>query len=218
MRNARSRHSAGGAGRPASRLFRSGVAVAAAVASLLSVSAIAPAYAAVDNVLRVDVLPTSMSALWRWREVLARHRTQMDSPGWTGLVAAVSAAGPDNLLREVNRLINGVHYVADTVDNWSTPTDFLRTGGDCEDYAIAKYLLLREFGIPDSAMRIVVMLPPNAPPHAVLLVETANGPVALDNLRNNPYAFGRQATSTIVYAFNEQSMLLPTDSLRFAAR
>ncbi|MCC6737247.1 MAG: transglutaminase-like cysteine peptidase [Bauldia sp.] len=191
------------------------IAVAAAV---LAGPAVAPAHAAIDNVLQVDVLPTSMSALWRWREVLARHQAQTDSDGWTGLVAAISAAGPDDLLREVNRLVNRVTYVADTVDHWSTPTDFLRTGGDCEDYAIAKYLLLRQFGIPDSAMRIVVMLPPNAPPHAVLLVETANGPVALDNLRNNPYAFGRQATSTIVYAFNEQSMLLPTDSLRFAAR
>ena len=40
---------------------------------------------------------------------------------------------------------------------WSTLTEFLRRGGDCEDYATAKYQLLRMLGIPAEELRVIVI-------------------------------------------------------------
>ncbi|MCW5715056.1 MAG: transglutaminase-like cysteine peptidase [Bauldia sp.] len=213
------------------RGLRSAIVRAAAIIGLSCIAAVTanPAVAAIDRVLLVDVMSNSLSPLARWSELLERHQSQVAAgaecqgrlfcrDGWSQLVGALGGVGPQDLLSEVNRLVNRVRYVPDVADTWSTPTEFLRRGGDCEDFAIAKYLLLRQFGIPAAQMRIVVTRPPNSEPHAILLVETAGGTVALDNLRETPYAFGRQAASTMVYAFNEQSMWLPTGLLRVTQR
>ena len=41
-------------------------------------------------------------------------------------------------------------------NQFETLTEFLKSGGDCEDFAMAKYFVLREFGVPAENMRIVV--------------------------------------------------------------
>ena len=44
-------------------------------------------------------------------------------------------------------------------DYWATPAEFLASnGGDCEDYAIAKYFALKEVGVPINRMRIVYVM------------------------------------------------------------
>ena len=53
-----------------------------------------------------------------------------------------------DLLQEVNTSINKVPYVSDQenygVDNhWASVEDFMERGGDCEDYALAKFDKLR---------------------------------------------------------------------------
>lgn len=87
----------------------------------------------------------------------------------------------------VNDLMNRVAYVSDNTnygksDYWATPIEFLTRGGDCEDYAIAKYTALRILGVPEERMRIAIVqdLQKNIP-HAVLVVYTDNGAVILDN-------------------------------------
>ena len=67
-------------------------------------------------------------------------------------------------------------------DYWATPVEFFNNGGDCEDYAIAKYASLRALGVPENRMRVAIVqdLKKNIP-HALLIVYTNNGPVALDN-------------------------------------
>jgi predicted transglutaminase-like cysteine proteinase len=69
----------------------------------------------------------------------------------------------DRQLRLVNRYINKRRYKIDRrqaslsvvpggearlKNHWSTLLEFLKRGGDCEDYAVAKYFLLRELGFP----------------------------------------------------------------------
>lgn len=230
------RHSRGASGKqitslPAHRRLRTAASRAIALLALFCAPAVVatPASAAVDSIMMVDAMATSLSPLARWSDLLQRHESQIAAAaecqgrlfcrdGWARLVGSLSGVTTANLLTEVNAAVNRVRYVSDGADTWSTPTEFLRRGGDCEDFAIAKYLLLRQFGIPADHLRIVVMRPPNSEPHAILLVETANGTIALDNLRETPYAFGRQAASTIVYAFNEQQMWLPTGAFRMAQR
>jgi predicted transglutaminase-like cysteine proteinase len=67
-------------------------------------------------------------------------------------------------LGEINRAINlAIHPMSDLaqfgeVDVWSPPLDTFQTGiGDCEDYAIAKFVALRVAGIPADDLRIIVM-------------------------------------------------------------
>jgi hypothetical protein len=48
------------------------------------------------------------------------------------------------------------HY--GVVDLWATPLmTFASNAGDCEDYAIAKYFALREIGIAEQDLRLVVV-------------------------------------------------------------
>ncbi|WP_108651457.1 transglutaminase-like cysteine peptidase [Dongshaea marina] len=64
-------------------------------------------------------------------------------------------------LKKVNRFFNWMQFSNDPVvwgakDYWATPLEFLGAGaGDCEDYSIAKYMSLRELGVPDKKMRLV---------------------------------------------------------------
>ena len=57
-------------------------------------------------------------------------------------------------------------------DFWSTPLATLEKGaGDCEDYAILKYLALREAGVsPDDLRLLIVNYPRRRTMHAVLAV------------------------------------------------
>ena len=67
-------------------------------------------------------------------------------------------------LGEINRAINlAIRPMTDLaqygqIDVWSSPLDtFAHAAGDCEDYAIAKYVALRIAGISADDLRLVVM-------------------------------------------------------------
>jgi predicted transglutaminase-like cysteine proteinase len=68
-------------------------------------------------------------------------------------------------LGEINRAINlAIHPMSDLaqygeIDVWSSPlVTFYHGAGDCEDYAIAKYVALRMAGIAAEDLRIIVMV------------------------------------------------------------
>ncbi len=90
-------------------------------------------------------------------------------------------------LRSVNARLNGVRYVTDPVnwgleDYWSTLAQFLRRDGDCEDYAIAKYMLLKQIGVPAMDMKVVILMDQNLGiAHAVLAVKAGSATYILDN-------------------------------------
>jgi predicted transglutaminase-like cysteine proteinase len=84
-------------------------------------------------------------------------------------------------LAEINSAVNfsirpasdwGQHGVADF---WSAPLATLRAGvGDCEDYAVLKYVALREAGIaPDDLRFLIVYYPRRRTNHAVVAVHLA---------------------------------------------
>jgi predicted transglutaminase-like cysteine proteinase len=67
-------------------------------------------------------------------------------------------------LGEINRAINlAVRASSDVAeygeaDVWSPPlTTFIHGAGDCEDYAIAKFVALRQAGVPAEDLRIIIM-------------------------------------------------------------
>ncbi|MCB1557167.1 MAG: transglutaminase-like cysteine peptidase, partial [Alphaproteobacteria bacterium] len=62
----------------------------------------------------------------------------------------------------VNDLVNAERYITDNrnwgqTDYWATPIEFFTRGGDCEDFAIAKYVSLRALGVPDERLRVAIV-------------------------------------------------------------
>jgi predicted transglutaminase-like cysteine proteinase len=92
---------------------------------------------------------------------------------------------------EINRAINLSIRAADDpvqygeIDVWNSPlATFTRLAGDCEDYAIAKYVALRMAGIAPEDLRIVVMADTiRHEDHAVASVRLNGHWLMLDNRR-----------------------------------
>ncbi|WP_068417368.1 transglutaminase-like cysteine peptidase [Labrenzia sp. OB1] len=90
---------------------------------------------------------------------------------------------------KVNYMVNRVLAYRDdarlwkTGEYWASPVESLtRRAGDCEDYAILKYALLRDLGVEDKDMRIVVLRDTAARQHhAVLSVRHEGNWLILDN-------------------------------------
>lgn len=56
-------------------------------------------------------------------------------------------------------------------DYWATPGEFMSRFGDCEDYAIVKYLSLRLLGFEEHELRVVAVKDLNLKVgHAILMV------------------------------------------------
>jgi predicted transglutaminase-like cysteine proteinase len=102
--------------------------------------------------------------------------------------AARTKAGRERL-DTVNRLVNSaIRYTSDLVqhgvaDVWSAPLATFASGrGDCEDYAIAKYVLLRESGIAAADLRLLLVRDTSIrQDHAVLAVRQDDDWLILDN-------------------------------------
>jgi predicted transglutaminase-like cysteine proteinase len=92
-------------------------------------------------------------------------------------------------LGEINRAINlRIKPVSDlaqygVADFWSAPLATLSTAaGDCEDYAILKYVALREIGIePDDLQLVIVHDIKRDTAHAVVAVRLDEEWLILDN-------------------------------------
>jgi predicted transglutaminase-like cysteine proteinase len=89
----------------------------------------------------------------------------------------------------VNEKINdAIRYASDMTqhgvpDLWSAPLDTLTTGlGDCEDYAIAKYVALRNAGVADSDLHLLLVRDKAVHmDHAVLAARDSGHWLILDN-------------------------------------
>lgn len=89
----------------------------------------------------------------------------------------------------INRAINlAIRPMSDleqwgVLDRWSAPLDTFTTRfGDCEDYAIAKYVALKEAGLTDDDVKLVIVrdLAVNED-HAVVAARLGGGWIVLDN-------------------------------------
>ena len=102
--------------------------------------------------------------------------------------------------------------MVDIVLYWATPLEMLvSNGGDCEDFATAKYFTLRQLDIPDEKLRLVYVKSLKLKqPHMVLsyYAEPTTAPLILDNLIRT-ILFASQRTDLIpVYSFNAQGLWL----------
>jgi len=153
---------------------------------------------------------SDLSAFEKWTSVLIRHDARA-VPGWQALTVELAALDERTRLDRVNAVFNRVRYVPDADqwgrgDYWATPAEFVRGAGDCEDYAIAKYLALREAGVPAEALRLVIVRDRDAGGivHAVLAVAAAGEVWILDNQEDRVLPATAVTRYVPIYAINEE--------------
>ena len=127
---------------------------------------------------------------------------------------------PDQQLQLVNRFINRMRRYNDdrrsfkkledsrlvVSQQWSTLLDFMSKGGDCEDFATAKYALLKLMGYDTNDLRIVVVYERRLQEyHALIAVRKDETQVALLDIDNKIYS-QRPPHYRLVYSINEHSI------------
>ncbi|MEB1083530.1 transglutaminase-like cysteine peptidase [Citrobacter portucalensis] len=138
---------------------------------------------------------------------------------WAALLKSQPGSEVREKLTRVNQFFNKrLEFKDDMVvwrqqDYWATPIEFLRKGaGDCEDYAIAKYITLREMGVPANQLRItyVKALQLNQAHMVLTWYPTPNAiPLVLDNLKDAILPATQRPDLLPVYSFNGEGMWLP---------
>ncbi len=133
---------------------------------------------------------------------------------WEALVWDNTYQSTPDKLRAVNDFFNALTFDTDQnhwqqEDYWATPFETLGSnGGDCEDFAIAKYFTLRQLGVPAESMRItyVKALKQNQP-HMVLTFYPDDGePLVLDILENAMLPASQRPDLVPVYSFNADGL------------
>lgn len=135
-----------------------------------------------------------ISAFTKWTGVLARFKKDfpksLNKPhvqDWMKFLASLKNKSKAEQIDAVNAYMNKVRFVADdknyrTNDYWATPMEFLGRGGDCEDYAFAKYVSLRALGFSQDDMRMAIVYDREMRmPHALLVVYHDDDAKILDN-------------------------------------
>jgi predicted transglutaminase-like cysteine proteinase len=170
--------------------------------------------------------------LWRkWRGVeaeMAKEQTVLDRcraeaescPSYAAqflrLIDAVKSKSGRARLDEANRAVNAaIRYVSDyaqhgEADRWSAPlATFATAKGDCEDYAIAKYVALREAGFPQEELRVVLVRDRAVrQDHAVLAAHLDGRWLILDNRRSELLADSDASSFMPLFAINHRGVQL----------
>lgn len=133
---------------------------------------------------------------------------------WLNLMAHAHSATEFEKLQQVNAFFNLLPNLDDFTlwereDYWANPLELLgRNGGDCEDFAIAKYFALRELGVEDDRLRLVYVkayIPKlrRVEPHMVLAYHAQPGiePLLLDNLNDRILTASQRRDLAFTYSF-----------------
>ena len=134
---------------------------------------------------------------------------------WRDTVRGLDGTEGVKLLTAVNAAVNAMITYRDDrsaygkADYWATPEESLTGYGDCEDYAIVKYLSLIELGIAHDRMRIVVLKDNKRQiGHAVLAVSLGGVTYVLDNVRSRATPDSELPHYRPIYSFNQNRQWL----------
>lgn len=137
---------------------------------------------------------------------------------WQRLIdIAKDLEGEVEKLHNVNAFFNKLKFVDDrrlwgAEDYWATPLEFLtKNGGDCEDFAIAKYFTLLAAGVPEERLRLTYVKALDINQSHMVLTYYAtprDTPLVLDNL--NPLILPATERQDLqpVYSFNGSGLWL----------
>jgi predicted transglutaminase-like cysteine proteinase len=188
----------------------------------------APATAGSTSLLNtVEYQTNSLDALPQWQRTLSKIGQEQKGykacaksasacgskamQAWQAMIKQQKGASQIDQLREVNSFINQWRYRADSnnygkSDYWASPSEFFKRSGDCEDYAIAKYVTLRQMGFSADQLRLVVVKDVRRDlAHAVLAAYVGNDVFILDNLSSKVLPQSSVADYAPYYSVNEKA-------------
>lgn len=215
------------------RLFRS--LLLAGLLSTIPLAALAlqdqsatHAHAAREPIVGPRVLDLQSRAGWIYASYWTRMRLRDSAGGqacaeaatadcalaeWRAFVGGLAAEDRLAKLDKVNRYINRVAYRDDQVnwgqrDYWATPREFFGRGGDCEDYAIAKYQSLKALGLPVEELRLLILWDSKRGiAHAVLAVGPPGRELVLDNVHSVIYPLSALPHYRVHYSLNDEMVM-----------
>ncbi len=132
----------------------------------------------------------NLSKVAGWADMSARHAA--DKEALARWLRGLDRLAPFDRVAEVHARLNRRPYVADAAnyghaDYWAAPSEFLAAGGDCEDFAIAKYFALRALGVDAKDLRVVLVHDRKRNVnHAVLAIALEGRVLVLDNREPQP--------------------------------
>ncbi len=133
-----------------------------------------------------EVMSDNLTAFSKWNGMLERHKN-IDQEDWKNFLESLKKEDKAKQIEMVNNHMNEHKYVLDIInwgvnDYWETPYEFYTKDGDCEDYAISKYMALKELGFPADNMRVVILQDKNLRViHSVLALYEKDNILILDN-------------------------------------
>ena len=165
---------------------------------------------------------SKLRAFTKWSAMFSRFDAQLSQSeslpqelqGLKVNLQAFEGQSLASMARGVNRLINARPYITDSrnwgqSDYWATPLEFLQRGGDCEDFAITKYVALKMLGVPEERLRIAIVQDTlKNIPHAILIVYTAEGPLLLDNQQSQAVQASTAGRYRPIFSINRQAWWL----------
>jgi predicted transglutaminase-like cysteine proteinase len=138
---------------------------------------------------------------------------------WRRLIEESRVLSNNDKLNKVNTFFNRrILFKTDwevynQEDYWATPLEFMGNGaGDCEDFAIAKYMTLQMLGIGNEHLRLVYVrykVGSTAPiAHMVLgyYPQPTEEPLILDNLISSVRPASMRSDLTPVFSFNSEGL------------
>ena len=144
---------------------------------------------------------------------------------WRRMLEEARPLGDSEKLETVNTFFNRrILFEDDMVvwqqaDYWASPLEFMGRGaGDCEDFAIAKYMSLLLLGVPNERLRMIYVRAQMGGPnsrqsqaHMVLgfYAQPLAEPLILDNLIGSIRPAGQRSDLTPVFSFNNEGLWVP---------
>jgi predicted transglutaminase-like cysteine proteinase len=125
-----------------------------------------------------EIASYNLRPFWKWRAVFQRYSRETERnlgqacpssrfgdchyEDWRRFLEEIRNSDRWGQLIAVNAFMNTRRYMPDernwgVKDYWATPGEFMARSGDCEDYAIAKYISLKELGWAEGDLRVVVV-------------------------------------------------------------
>ncbi|MDR2744064.1 MAG: transglutaminase-like cysteine peptidase [Desulfovibrio sp.] len=182
--------------------------------------------------------PAADAAAWLeyarlWRQVLRAYardaEQEKDSLAWLPQVSLESRLNLEKALprmkplEKVSAISGFINFQAEGAtdkeiygveEKWAAPGEFFRRArGDCEDFAIAKYFVLREKGFSPDELRLLIVREGGTAGHMLLAVLIGGQPHIIDNNSRPPGLVLRQNGHlsryySLRFAFNENGVWL----------
>lgn len=160
----------------------------------------------------------SIGNLPKWERIIDFYdMANLNNPSpeykeWWAFIRSLKKLPKAKQIEVVNQQLNKYPYKQDNWlyqrrDYWATPSEFLEKGGDCEDFAIIKYMTLRRLGFRPDQMKIAMVYDIySGTDHSYLVVEYGKQSFVLDSREGDtdPAIFTKRYKPH--YAFNEEGI------------